>query len=159
MWIVISFLFLLVATIVILLPFFKPANTLPADATVDAKLLSLFTKRDQLYQAIREAKFDLDTGKLSPEDYERQVLRLKQKAASVLKAIDRRQNDMASSRWEDWIEAQVRQERRVHAAVRPVATRSTVAATSSQARYCPKCGTRLNPGDRFCPVCGVNVAQ
>ncbi len=160
-WIIIAFFLLLLAGIIILLPFFKPvAPSAPADA-VDPKLLALYTKRDQLYQAIREAKFDLDTGKLSPEDYERQVTRLKRQAASVLKAIDRREANLVPPEWDARIEEEVRAERRQQVTMQPVmaTTSGTMASAASvQARYCPQCGARLNPGDRFCPACGSRMA-
>jgi chorismate mutase len=157
-WIIIAFFLLLLAGIVILLPFFRPPTLVESDEAVDTKLLALYTRRDQLYQAIREAKFDLDTGKLSPEDYERQVTRLKRQAASVLKAIDRREANLVPPEWDAQIEEQVRMERRGRVASRSVAVAGQAGATSpGQARYCPQCGTRLNPGDRFCPACGARM--
>jgi len=31
----------------------------------------------------------------------------------------------------------------------------TLAADAVEARYCPQCGTRAQPGDRFCRICGT----
>ncbi len=158
MWILIAFLILILAGVIILLPFFRQPAAVAPDADVDPKLLALYTKRDQLYQAIREAKFDLDTGKLSPEDYDRQITNLKRQAASVLKAIDKREANLVPPEWDEQIEQQVRAERRSRPAMQPVVVTSPVAVTNSaQVQYCPQCGTRLNPGDRFCPSCGARV--
>jgi chorismate mutase len=158
MWILIAFLILILAGVIILLPFFRQPAVAAPDANVDPKLLALYTRRDQLYQAIREAKFDLDTGKLTPEDYERQVTRLKRQAASVLKAIDKREANLVPPEWDEQIEEQVRAERRGRAAMQPVVVTTPVAATTGgQVQYCPQCGTRLNTGDRFCPACGTRV--
>ncbi len=158
MWIIIAFFLFLLAGIIILLPFFRPFAPVEPDDAVDPKLLALYTRRDQLYQAIREAKFDLDTGKLSPEDYERQITRLKRQAASVLKAIDKREANLVPPEWNEQIEEQVRAERRGRTAARPVmVTAPAAAAGAPQVRYCPQCGARLKPGDRFCPACGARV--
>ena len=157
-WIIIAFFLLLLAGVVILLPLFKPTTPAAPDDAVDPKLLALYTKRDQLYQAIREAKFDLDTGKLSPEDYERQVANLKRQAANVLRAIDKREANLVPPEWDEQIEEQVRAERRDRAASRPVMVTAAVTSGEPQTRYCPQCGARLNPGDRFCPACGARVA-
>ena len=157
MWILIAILFLLFATAMVLLPFFRPEAPLQPDEVVDRQLLALYTKRDQLYQAIREAKFDKDTGKLSPEDYERQATRLKRQAANVLKAIDRREDNLVSSELNARIEALVRAERQEQASLRPVAVTSASRKSGETVRYCTKCGTRLNVGDRFCPACGTRM--
>ncbi len=157
-WIFIAFFLLLVVAAIILLPLFRPAAPATPDASVDHKLLALYTKRDQLYQAIREAKFDLDTGKLSPEDYDRQVTRLKRQAASVLKAIDKREASMVSPEWDEQIEAQVKSARSGRTMLRPAVVTSAVAATAGRARYCPQCGARMEADDRFCPACGARVS-
>ena len=157
-WILFAFLLLLLAGAIVLLPFFKPAAPAEPDVSVDPTLLALYTRRDQLYQAIREAKFDLDTGKLSPEDYEQQVSNLKRQAASVLKAIDKREANLIPPEWDSQIEEQVRAERRARPAMQPVMITAPVASSAqTQVRYCPKCGTRINPGDRFCPACGTRI--
>lgn len=122
---------------------------------MDARLHALFTKRDQLYQSIREAKFDLDTGKLSPEDYERQTTTLKRQAASVLKAIDHHEDNLIPQQWDEQIEQQVRAMRRQNA-LSPIMSAPT--SSTSKSRYCHQCGTRVNPGDRFCPVCGAAIS-
>ncbi len=157
LWILIAFFLLLLAGVIILLPFFRPPALAEPDGAVDHKLLSLYIRRDQLYQAIREAKFDLDTGKLSPEDYERQVARLKRQAASVLRAIDKREASLVSPEWDEQIEAQVRTARSGRTARRPAVV-TTVSAKAGRARYCPQCGARLEAEDRFCPACGARVA-
>ncbi len=159
LWILFAFLLLLLVGVIVLLPFFKPAAPVEPDISVDPKLLTLYTRRDQLYQAIREAKFDLDTGKLSPEDYEQQVSNLKRQAASVLKAIDKREANLIPPEWDAQIEEEVRAERRARPVMQPVMV-SVSATSAGQAlvQYCPKCGTRIDPGDRFCPACGARIA-
>ena len=160
MWLLIALILLLFATIVVMAPFLRtPATTTTPDISVDPKLLALYNRRDQLYQAIREAKFDLDTGKLSPEDYERQVAHLKRQAASVLKAIDRRQAALASAELETEAERLVQAARSQGGFAPPSGLAPAPAASSSQAvRYCPQCGARVRAQDRFCPACGARLS-
>ncbi len=160
MWILIAFLLLLFAALIVLIPLFRTPSATTPDITVDPKLLALYNRRDQLYQAIREAKFDLDTGKLSPEDYERQVQSLKRQAASVLKAIDRRQAALFSADLDAEAEALI-QAARTRSAEAPLAQPVVAVAAGGSAspapRYCPQCGVRVQPGDRFCPACGARL--
>jgi len=158
MWIIIAFLFLFLAAGIVLLPFFKTTALAAPDAEIDPKLLALHTRKDQLYQAIREAKFDRDTGKLSPEDYERQVMNLKRQAASVLKAIDKREANLVPPEWDERIEEQVQAMRRGHGSQHAVVTTApAIIAANVQARYCPKCGMRVSTEDQFCPACGARL--
>ncbi|HEY80581.1 MAG TPA: zinc ribbon domain-containing protein [Anaerolineae bacterium] len=162
MWLLIAFLLLLAATVAILAPFFRAATSAAPDVDVDPTLLALYNRRDQLYQAIREAKFDLDTGKLSPEDYERHVANLKRQAASVLKAIDRRQAALATAELDAQVEEMVRQERKSRPAFSAQPAMATLSASAgatgtSAARYCPQCGARVQAKDRFCPACGARL--
>ena len=159
MWLLVGLVLIIIAAVVVIVPFFR-TNTPPApDVEVDPKLLALYNRRDQLYQAIREAKFDLDTGKLSPEDYERQVAHLKRQAAKVLKAIDQRQAVLATADLDVEVERMVREMRKERASLTPQPALATAGAGAAAAhpRYCPQCGTRIQPNDRFCPACGARL--
>ncbi len=160
MWLLVGIALFIIAAAMVILPFFRTNQTVSLDVDVDPQLLALYNRRDQLYQAIREARFDLDTGKLSPEDYERQVARLKRQAASVLKAIDRRQKVLASADLDAEVEAMVRAERQSRAVIpppKPAMATTAIGSGASVVRYCPQCGTRVRAGDRFCPACGVRL--
>jgi NADH pyrophosphatase NudC (nudix superfamily) len=158
MWLLVAVVLLIIAAAVVMIPFFRSSIPPVPDVEVDPKLLALYNRRDQLYQAIREAKFDLDTGKLSPEDYERQVAHLKRQAARVLKAIDQRQAALATADLDVEAERLVREARKARASLTPQpALAAAGAAAATTARYCPQCGTRVQPGDRFCPACGASL--
>ncbi len=163
MWLLIAFILLLAATAVILIPFFRTPTHHHPDVSVDPKLLALYNRRDQLYQAIREAKFDLDTGKLSPEDYERQIAHLKRQAASVLRAIDRRQATLATAELDAKVESMVAAARREQAFAhpQPAVLVASAGATGGEATpsYCPQCGARVQADDRFCPACGTRLKK
>ncbi len=162
MWLLIAFLLLLAATAVVVIPFFRTSTHHHPDVSVDPKLLALYNRRDQLYQAIREAKFDLDTGKLSPEDYERQLAHLKRQAASVLRAIDRRQATLATAELDAEVESMVTAARRERAMVHPqpvLVAAAGAAAGNATPSYCPQCGARVQADDRFCPACGTRLKK
>ncbi len=162
MWLLIAFLLLLAATAVIVIPFFRTSTHHHPDVSVDPKLLALYNRRDQLYQAIREAKFDLDTGKLSPEDYERQLAHLKRQAASVLRAIDRRQATLATAELDAEAESLVTAARRERAMVHPhpvLVAAAGAAVGNATPSYGPQCGARVQADDRFCPACGTRLKK
>ncbi len=56
--------------------------------TVTDPLVDLEARRDAIYQAIRELRFDYDVGKVSETDYNIFDTQLKAQAVAVLKEID-----------------------------------------------------------------------
>ncbi|MCX7854190.1 MAG: zinc ribbon domain-containing protein [Caldilineales bacterium] len=179
MWIVVALLLLLAAGVVILWPYLRPREALPTAAeavALDPRLAELYEQREMLYKAIRDARFDLEMGKLSPADYEQQETKLKWQAAAVLRAIDELEQNLFSPQLDARLEAEIAAvraagltpaedeaiERAVQAArgrngggVRPKAPAATGPAVGD--RFCGHCGAELRPGDRFCGQCGQAV--
>jgi uncharacterized protein (UPF0212 family) len=56
---------------------------------------------------------------------------------------------------DEQLEAAIQQARRKPAA--PAA--APVVVANGAAHYCPQCGRRVEPEDRFCPKCGQNLVQ
>lgn len=174
MWIVVALLLLLAAGLVILWPYLRPrATALTAAEAVelDPRLAELYEQRKMLYKAIRDARFDLEMGKLSPADYEQQEAKLKWQAAAVLRAIDELEQTLFSPQLDARLEAEIAA---VRAAALEFATEEAIpvrehnggaiaAKTPVTAavgdRFCGYCGHELRPGDRFCGRCGRAVQR
>jgi hypothetical protein len=69
------------------------------DPPPDRRRLALEEERDRVLSALKEVEFDHRTGKVSDEDYRRQVGDLRRAAANALRALDRgtEQTDAESS--------------------------------------------------------------
>ncbi len=100
----------------------------------DDKLEALLSQRNAAFDALRDLKFDYDTGKLSEHDYQQMKARYDLRAAEVLQKMD--------------------------ALAAPQSKRlggSKKAATGASKTVCSKCNEKLLPDDRFCPKCGTRV--
>lgn len=160
MWFLIAFLLILLAGAAVLWPFLRPQAVGAAPTVgVDPRLAELYSQRDMLYQAIRDARFDLQTGKLSQEDYEQQTARLKQNAAAVLRQIDQLETQLVSPELDAGIEAEVAAAREIPPALKKTAGNGDVkrVARAATDRFCGKCGASLRPNDVFCGQCGEPV--
>ncbi len=109
-----------------------------ANATADDRLGELLSNRDTTYSMLKELEFDYQSGILSKEDYQELEARYKGKAISVLKGIDGLKDigDVEAD-----IEKQVLGLRQVRGS------------------FCPQCGDRRQPNDRFCSGCGANLSK
>lgn len=107
-----------------------------AGPAVDEKLGEMLSKRDTTYSMLKELEFDLQSGILSQEDYQDLEARYRSKAISVLKGIDglKEAGDVEAD-----IERQVLELRR------------------SGGSFCPQCGDKRQPNDRFCPRCDASL--
>lgn len=140
----------------------RPADVIDIDALEDLE----DTRSGVALAALKEIEFDLETGKLSDNDYEFLKQKYTVEALSALRAEDGSSPAAA-------IEAQVaarvatlRDDGRVDAECRACG-----AQAGPGARFCPecgaslgapatcvKCGTDLPAGSRFCAACGGRVA-
>jgi hypothetical protein len=81
-----------VAVLLVALPFLREPVTgddrLDAPTADEAALLSLAEQRDRALSALKELEFDHRTGKISDDDYRRELGPLRQAAAAALKALD-----------------------------------------------------------------------
>ncbi len=159
MWILLAFFLIFLAGTVILWPYLRPQSVGAAPvAKIDPQLAELYAQRDMLYQAVRDARFDLQTGKLSQEDYDQQSARIKQNAATVLQEIDALEANLAPPELDAQIEAEVAAARAMPEPLKKSTSNGGEvkrAKNGATDRFCGKCGAVLRPNDGFCGKCGA----
>ena len=81
------------AVLFVALPFLREPvaadDRLDAPTAADEELLALVEARDHALAALKELEFDHRTGKVTDDDYRRDVGPLRQAAARALRALDR----------------------------------------------------------------------
>lgn len=80
------------AVLLVALPFLREPvagdDRLDAPTADQAAMLSLAEQRDRALSALKELEFDHRTGKITDDDYRRELGPLRQAAAAALKALD-----------------------------------------------------------------------
>jgi hypothetical protein len=154
-----AFLLIGIAAVAIAWPLVQERNGMPeyaiggATATVEDPLVELTARRDSVYQALRELRFDHQVGKVSEADYKVFDTQLKGQAVTVLKEIDGLKKAEADPNLDTQIEAEI-------AALRsnvqaPLGVSAAETGPVAPVNFCPKCGAKVKPGDRFCGKCGT----
>lgn len=127
--------------------------------TLADPLVELEARRDAIYKAIRELRFDFEVGKVSETDYNIFDTQLKAQAVAVLKEIDALQVAEADPDLDASLEAEIAALRHVNGSGPKIAaSRQPVPAGSAAVNFCPQCGTKVRAGDKFCGKCGAAVA-
>ena len=121
----------------------------------EQSLSSLLAEKERILEALTELEFDHKLGKIPDEVYPEQRTSLMQRGADVLRRIDgfhaddvetviaARRTKQGAVAAEDDLEAMIAERR------------STQVKGST--KFCPQCGERLKPGDRFCASCGTQI--
>ena len=122
-------------------------------ATVEDPLVELIARRDKVYQALRELRFDHQVGKVSETDYKVFDAQLKGQAVAVLKEIDGLKKAEADPDLDTQIEAEIAALRSIGQA--PLSGAAAETGPVAPVNFCPKCGTNVKPGDQFCGKCGT----
>lgn len=115
----------------------------------DNPLTDLLTRKDSVLLSIKELEFDYQTGKLSAEDFEQLNGRLRQRAISLLRQIEK--TAPASADLEAELEALILQQRKL-AGVPKLTLKESGA---DKRRFCPECGGQVKLTDKFCAQCGT----
>lgn len=141
----------LVVMLILSRPFLVHPDQLVRPAKKQKALHKLVREKDAILDEIRDLDFDHDTGKIPTEVYEPQRAFLMAQAAELLKTIDERKQRRKKPRPSvaQEIETAVAQLRNSTPAPQPKA-----APTNGLAKFCPECGQRVDPGDKFCTACG-----
>jgi hypothetical protein len=81
-----------IVVLLVALPFLREPSTeddrLDAPTADEAAMLSLAEQRDRALAALKELEFDHRTGKITDDDYRRELGPLRQAAAAALRAFD-----------------------------------------------------------------------
>lgn len=136
------------------------------------RLAELLAQRDAVYEAIRDAEFDRETGKLTAVDYQLMRERLTAEGVRLLQELDRLMQSDVREELEQEIEAEVVALRRrmsgglvpEHDAAEtdgPEGTGARAAAPDAddgQLVRCPACNNRVRASAQFCTHCGTLLA-
>lgn len=126
--------------------------------TVVDPLVELEGRRDSVYQAIRELRFDFEVGKVSEADYALFDAQLKGQAVAALKEIDALKAAEADPQLDARLEAEIAALRHVNGsgpkAGKPAQAPQSGEAAATAVNFCPRCGAKASASDRFCGACG-----
>lgn len=121
-------------------------------------------ERDRLLDALAELDFDKELGKIPDEIYTPQRENLLRRGAAVLRNLDAFQNP-GQPEGTDGLDELIAARRAVIAAAAQddpleamIAGRKQSRAPQAGSQFCPDCGERVIPGDRFCVKCGAALS-
>lgn len=127
----------------------------------------LITQKEATYAALKELEFDYALGNLTPQDHRELEQKYKDKAVSILKRLDARENRRTKQRPVEEIETEILRLRRAARKGRPEREdieaeirrlRHPPSATPAKAKdVCPKCHSEIGPGAKYCPYCGSSL--
>lgn len=137
---------------------------------------SLLLRKESILRDIRELDDDYEGAKVAPELYMVRRPQMVKQAALLMKQLDDHgfveAGDAVPADVDAQIEAAVRRVRtpqqldeQLEAAIQQarrkpaVPAAAPVVAANGATHYCPQCGRRVEPEDRFCPKCGQNLVQ
>lgn len=139
------------------------------DSAQSDHLADLLAQRDAVYEAIRDADFDLETGKLTEEDHRALRERLTAEGVRLLQELDRVMQSDVRDDLEQEIEREAAELRKRRPALeddereaRERPDRAVAAPKAAEADghavTCPACGDRVRAGTQFCTNCGASLA-
>jgi NADH pyrophosphatase NudC (nudix superfamily) len=131
---------------------------------------ALLVRKATLLRQIRELDDDMEAAKVAPELYNHNRPQLVRQAALVMQQLDAHGYvDTPAAPVpvdvDDQIEASVRKLRTpqevdvaIEAAVKQARQKEVVPANGA-VQFCPQCGRRVEPDERFCAGCGHKLTQ
>jgi hypothetical protein len=137
---------LMAATTLVGLAAFRAVRPLVGPADERSAVIGLRTRaaleqeKTTTLRTIKELEFDRAMGKMSEEDFHEMSVRLRARAARLIKQLD------AGTGYRDQIEQDLAKR-----------LGSTAAAPRHEASNCPKCRTANDPDARFCKSCGERL--
>jgi hypothetical protein len=137
----------------LVLPLFRPPLIALRSASGSAsRLRALELRKDTIYGAIREAGFDLRTGKIEQADYDQQIVLLKSEAVGVVGEIEQLKVDPPQG--SKTVEQAIADLREGDVSATEVPDQGNVAPS-----FCTQCGQPAGEDDLFCPRCGTGLER
>ena len=116
-------------------------------AAVLRQRASLLAERNQTYQALLDLAFEYNTNKLSQEEFETQRHRLVAQGVEILQKLD------ALPPLDETPDVDP-----IEAAVLAFRAGADLGPRRQQGgNFCPQCGAKVAPEDRFCGACGARL--
>jgi len=119
------------------------------------ELTPIQVEREALYAHIADLDHDFETGKLAQADHQQMREALRARAIELLRA-ERAAADGGAARKKDSA-PRTAESAAVANAATPEAERAGDAVAAPLGRFCPACGSRIDPAWRFCSSCGGSL--
>jgi len=161
MLIFISILIIITVLMVLGYPLFRGRlEEAPVDAYGDRRLREILSRKESVYETIKELDFDFKTDKLSEKDYKELRERYRRQALSLLEESD------AVEKGEDvesFIEREIFVRRKTSSSLKGKEEKSDdiegmieeeILARRESLPICPHCGSGYGEKDQFCSNCG-----
>ena len=151
----------------IAMPIIKSDDSGEIPVAFDLESISLEEEKEESYNAIKEAEFDYETGKLSKEDYNIIKEKYAGKAVKAMQKLEEREKQ--SSKTEEPTVPTTKGKSKTTTAncahcgaalpsgVKFCQSCGQKAKPQAQANFCPKCGKKHKEGDKFCQSCGQRI--
>ena len=156
----------------IAIPIIKSDDSGEIPIVFDLESISLEEEKEESYNAIKEAEFDYETGKLSDEDYGLIKEKYSEKAIKAMQKLEEREK-RSSKTEEPTVPTMPTMQGKSKSKTTTATCAHCGAALPSgvkfcqscgqkakpqaQANFCPKCGKKHKKGDKFCQSCGQRI--
>ena len=127
------------AALRMLVPFVRGADALAVPVVAGRARAAIEREKTLVLRAIKELEFDHAMKKVSDQDFADMGLRLRTRAAGLLRQLD------AGAAYSTQIEEEL---------ARRLAASGVTAAATTPARFCTECGSPTAAGAKFCGQCG-----
>lgn len=117
--------------VVVTIPLTQKDMSTEEPAYIDLTLAKLEEEKESAYNALKEAEFDYETGKLSDEDFQAIKDKYGAKAVEAMKKLENYQGKKVGG------------------------TKRESSRGLSPKNFCSSCGAKIEKGAKFCGSCGI----
>ena len=156
--ILLGFALLIIVGLVLAQPFLTPQER---EVHPRSRKQQLLAQKEAVLEELRLLDFDYDTSKIPEETYQLQRDQLMAVATAVLKELDSLGEAAPPDEVAAQIEAaisRVRTQKQGSPEAAPQPVKVTAVPANGQTQFCPQCGVKVDPNDKFCAACGHKLA-